>query len=61
MKVDPPGERFVAWQQGRTGFPVVDAGMRQLLAEGWVHNRVRMIVASFLVKDLHVTWQEGAR
>ena len=54
MKVDPPGERFVAWQQGRTGFPVVDAGMRQLLAEGWVHNRARMIVASFLVKDLHV-------
>ena len=61
MKVDPPGERFRAWQEGRTGFPVVDAGMRQLRAEGWVHNRARMIVASFLVKDLHVTWQEGAR
>ena len=61
MTVDEPGERFRAWQEGRTGFPVVDAGMRQLLAEGWVHNRARMIVASFLVKDLHVAWQLGAR
>ena len=42
--------------EGRTGFPIVDAGMRQLLAEGWMHNRVRMIVASFLVKDLHLEW-----
>ncbi|TWG96456.1 deoxyribodipyrimidine photo-lyase [Nocardioides sp. J9] len=50
-----------AWAQGRTGYPIVDAGMRQLLGEGWVHNRVRMIVASFLVKDLHVEWQHGAR
>ena len=47
--------------QGRTGYPIVDAGMRQLLADGWMHNRVRMIVASFLVKDLHVDWQRGAR
>ena len=46
---------------GRTGFPIVDAGMRQLLATGWMHNRVRMIVASFLVKDLHLEWQHGAR
>ena len=61
MEVDPPGERFRAWQEGRTGYPVVDAGMRQLLAEGWVHNRARMIVASFLVKDLHIAWQLGAR
>jgi deoxyribodipyrimidine photo-lyase len=61
LKVDEPGERFRAWQEGRTGYPVVDAGMRQLLAEGWVHNRARMIVASFLVKDLHVAWQLGAR
>jgi deoxyribodipyrimidine photo-lyase len=53
-------ERFAAWAQGRTGYPVVDAGMRQLLAEGWMHNRVRMIVASFLVKDLHLPWQRGA-
>lgn len=50
-----------AWQRGETGFPMVDAGMRQLLAEGWMHNRVRMITASFLVKDLHVWWPEGAR
>jgi deoxyribodipyrimidine photo-lyase len=53
-------ERFDAWCQGRTGFPFIDAGMRQLLAEGWMHNRVRMAVASFLVKDLHLPWQRGA-
>lgn len=53
-------ERFEAWCQGRTGYPIVDAGMRQLLAEGWMHNRVRMIVASFLVKDLHIDWRRGA-
>lgn len=50
-----------AWQEGRTGFPFVDAGMRQLRAEGWIHNRVRMVVSSFLVKDLHLEWQLGAR
>ncbi|MFC7448152.1 cryptochrome/photolyase family protein [Rhodococcus daqingensis] len=50
-----------AWCAGRTGYPIVDAGMRQLLAEGWMHNRVRMIVASFLVKDLHLPWWRGAR
>ena len=54
-------ERFLAWTEGRTGYPIVDAGMRQLLAEGWMHNRVRMIVASFLVKDLHLDWTRGAR
>lgn len=54
-------ERFAAWVAGRTGYPIVDAGMRQLLAEGWMHNRVRMIVASFLVKDLHLDWTRGAR
>jgi len=48
------------WQQGTTGFPMVDAGMRQLLKTGWMHNRVRMIVASFLIKDLHLEWQQGA-
>jgi deoxyribodipyrimidine photo-lyase len=53
--------RLAAWQTGNTGYPIVDAGMRQLLAEGWMHNRVRMIVASFLVKDLHLEWQLGAR
>jgi deoxyribodipyrimidine photo-lyase len=49
-----------AWKEGRTGFPIVDAGMRQLLGEAYVHNRVRMIVASFLVKDLHQEWTVGA-
>lgn len=52
---------FKAWCEGRTGFPIVDAGMRQLAAENWMHNRVRMIVASFLVKDLHIPWWRGAR
>jgi deoxyribodipyrimidine photo-lyase len=61
MTYDRPGQRFEAWKAGRTGFPMVDAGMRQLLAEGWMHNRVRMITASFLVKDLHLEWQLGAR
>jgi deoxyribodipyrimidine photo-lyase len=61
MEHDEPGDRFDAWREGRTGFPIVDAGMRQLLATGWMHNRVRMITASFLVKDLHVEWQHGAR
>ena len=54
-------QRFGAWCRGETGYPIVDAGMRQLLATGWMHNRVRMIVASFLVKDLHLPWQWGAR
>jgi deoxyribodipyrimidine photo-lyase len=50
-----------AWQRGLTGFPIVDAGMRQLWSTGWMHNRVRMLVASFLVKDLLISWQSGAR
>jgi deoxyribodipyrimidine photo-lyase len=54
-------EAFAAWCEGRTGYPIVDAGMRQLRAEGWMHNRVRMITASFLVKDLHLDWTRGAR
>lgn len=54
-------QRFEAWKAGRTGFPIVDAGMRQLAQTGFMHNRVRMIVASFLVKDLHLPWQWGAR
>jgi deoxyribodipyrimidine photo-lyase len=49
-----------AWQQGKTGYPIVDAGMRELWTTGWMHNRVRMIVASFLVKDLLIPWQRGA-
>ncbi len=52
--------RFEAWKAGVTGFPIVDAGMRQLRETGFMHNRVRMIVASFLVKDLHLPWQWGA-
>lgn len=50
-----------AWQRGQTGFPYIDAGMRELWTTGWMHNRVRMAVASFLVKDLLIPWQEGAR
>lgn len=61
LEYDDPGERFEAWKEGRTGFPVVDAGMRELVATGRMHNRVRMVVASFLVKDLHVWWRHGAR
>ncbi|GAC68279.1 deoxyribodipyrimidine photo-lyase [Gordonia soli NBRC 108243] len=53
-------ERFDAWKAGRTGFPIVDAGMRQLSETGFMHNRVRMITASFLVKDLHLPWWWGA-
>lgn len=54
-------KRFEAWKAGKTGFPIVDAGMRQLSESGFMHNRVRMITASFLVKDLHLPWQWGAR
>ena len=64
MKLDTGAkakQRFDAWCKGETGYPIVDAGMKQLLATGWMHNRVRMIVASFLVKDLHLPWQWGAR
>lgn len=54
-------KQLAAWQQGNTGFPVVDAAMRQLQTTGWMHNRARMIVASFLVKDLLIHWREGER
>ncbi len=66
MEHDEPADdpttaaRLEAWQQGRTGYPLVDAGMRQLLAEQWMHNRVRLVVASFLIKDLHIAWWHGA-
>ena len=60
MRYDKPDAQFRAWCAGLTGYPIVDAGMRQLRQEGWMHNRVRMIVASFLVKDLHIEWQYGA-
>ena len=54
-------ERFQTWARGETGYPLVDAGMRQLLSEGWMHNRVRMVTASFLVKHLHLDWRWGAK
>ncbi|NBU93306.1 MAG: deoxyribodipyrimidine photo-lyase [Actinobacteria bacterium] len=61
MRYDKPGDQFKAWCEGKTGYPFVDAAMRQLLKEGWMHNRTRMVVASFLVKDLHLEWQLGER
>lgn len=60
MQYDSPNEKFAAWCEGRTGYPIVDAAMRQLVQEGWMPNRARMLVASFLVKDLHIEWQHGA-
>jgi deoxyribodipyrimidine photo-lyase len=60
MRYDFSKEKFAAWCAGATGYPIVDAAMRQLRHEGWMHNRTRMIVASFLVKDLHIEWQYGA-
>lgn len=60
MQYNAPDEKFEAWKSGKTGYPLVDAAMRQLVTEGWMHNRTRMIVASFLVKDLHLEWQLGA-
>lgn len=61
MPYDDPDEKFDAWRRGETGFPMVDAGMHQLAGEGWMHNRVRMLTASFLVKHLHIWWPHGAR
>ena len=61
MRYDKPGKKFAAWCEGKTGYPFVDAAMRQLVVEGWMHNRTRMVVASFLVKDLHLEWQIGER
>jgi deoxyribodipyrimidine photo-lyase len=54
-------QKFATFCAAQTGYPIVDAGIRQMLVTGWMHNRVRMIVASFLVKDLHVPWQWGAK
>ena len=53
-------EAFAAWSGGRTGYPLVDAGLRQLAEEGWMHNRARLVTASFLVKDLRIDWRRGA-
>jgi len=58
--LDDP-DALSAWKEGVTGYPLVDAGMRQLRREGWMHNRARMVTASFLVKDLGIDWREGAR
>ncbi|MES2692205.1 MAG: deoxyribodipyrimidine photo-lyase [Verrucomicrobiota bacterium] len=58
---DPGGVKLRAWQCGQTGYPIVDAGMRQLWRTGWMHNRVRMVAASFLVKHLRLPWQAGAK
>lgn len=58
---DNNGEHFQAWCEGKTGYPIVDAAMRQLNETGWMHNRCRMIVASFLVKDLMINWQWGEK
>ena len=60
MRYDKPGDKFKAWCEGKTGYPFVDAAMRQLVTTGWMHNRTRMVVASFLVKDLDIEWQHGA-
>jgi deoxyribodipyrimidine photo-lyase len=57
---DAGGKKLRAWQRGQTGYPIVDAGMRQLWQTGWMHNRVRMVVASFLVKHLRLNWTHGA-
>ena len=61
LEWDDDADRLQAWQAGMTGYPIVDAGMRELAATGWMHNRVRMIAASFLTKDLHIDWRTGER
>lgn len=61
MEYSDNTDHFQAWTQGRTGYPFVDAGMRQLLEVGWMHNRLRLVTASFLIKDLHLPWQWGAK
>ena len=61
LEWDDRPDRLEAWQAGMTGYPLVDAGMRELAATGWMHNRARMIAASFLAKDLHIDWRAGER
>ena len=60
MRYNKRDKLFDLWAEGKTGYPFVDAAMRQLVNEGWMHNRTRMVVASFLVKDLHIEWTHGA-
>ena len=59
LEWDDAPDRLAAWQEGRTGHPLVDAGMRQLARTGWMHNRARLVVGSFLTKDLHLDWRAG--
>ncbi len=59
--IDEHHKPFIAWKEGKTGFPLVDAGMRELNTTGYMHNRVRMVVASFLTKDLHIDWRLGEK
>jgi deoxyribodipyrimidine photo-lyase len=59
LRWNDPGEHFEAWKEGRTGIPIVDAGMRQLRETGWMHNRLRMITAMFLSKNLFIDWRLG--
>ena len=61
LRWNRPGKNLRAWQEGATGYPLVDAGMRQLKHEGWMHNRARLVAASFLTKDLGIDWREGER
>ena len=61
IKWENDKKKFNAWCEGKTGFPIIDAGMRELNTSGWMHNRVRMITASFLVKDLHIDWRWGEK
>ncbi|MBV9309198.1 MAG: hypothetical protein JOZ73_00090, partial [Solirubrobacterales bacterium] len=61
LEREQPEQHLPNWRRGETGYPIVDAGMRQLAQTGWMHNRVRLIVASFLTKDLHIDWREGER
>ncbi len=61
LEWNDPAEALAVWQRGETGFPVVDAGMRELERTGWMHNRARLVVGSFLTKDLHLDWREGER
>ena len=58
--MEPAGRTLEAWREGRTGLPLVDAAMRQLRREGWIHNRARLVTASFLTRRLGLAWQEGA-
>uniref|UniRef100_UPI0038F7720E FAD-binding domain-containing protein n=1 Tax=Streptomyces turgidiscabies TaxID=85558 RepID=UPI0038F7720E len=61
MEWDNNEEYFTAWKNGQTGYPLIDAAMRQLKETGWMHNRLRMIVASFLTKDLLIDWRKGEK